>query len=392
MPGTAPTLRGGASRSGMRTSVSTTSGASRRVCSTASRPVEASPTISTVGSLSRSSTSPARIRCRRQRPVSSSMARVGQPGSEPEVPGVAVDLHRAAEQGGVLAHAYETVATTGARFSVGGDWVCHAQVQFGVGEDQLDPGGAGPVAGGVGERFLGDPVGGPVDGAGQRPPRAFDGERDGGPCPTVLADKSFEGCQPGRRLERAERGAVVVSRRAAPARTAMTLIADPAESWRSRAIRARSWATASRRPCSASCSARARRSPGRSCVLGAGGSAHRRTIPRPTAGQVQCHRHRLRRGDHRPADRRRPRRARHHGRILHRHDPGHVRCRPHPAPGAVGQAGRVRRGGVLGCAWSRRSPPSSAVRPCSAPTASRSALPEPSGLSSASPSTSPWPD
>ena len=155
-------------------------------------------------------------------------------------------------------------------------------------EGELDVRAAAAVTGRVGQRLLEDPVRGLVDGAGQRPRRAARSSVTARPA-AVVGDKRPQRGEAGRRrlggrrlaqacsdlvdladrlarelLDRLQRlrgrSGRVARSRAAPARTAITLIAWPAESCRSRAIRARSSATASRRSRSASRSARCARS------------------------------------------------------------------------------------------------------------------------------------
>ena len=177
-----------------------------------------------------------------------------------------------------------------------------------------------PVAGGVGERLLEDAVRGLVETGRKRPPR---------PRVRTLTTRPAERCRSAR-VSRAARprvarrfrrlfgrsssrrartswsispsvsratssivssaacersGSLLASSLAAPAWTRITLIAWPAESWRSRAMRVRSSAAARRRSRSASRSARRGAPRARRSARAAGGPGRRSPTPHPRRGR-----------------------------------------------------------------------------------------------------------
>ena len=169
-------------------------------------------------------------------------------------------------------------------------------LELAAAEGELDLRAAGAVAGGVGERLLEDPVRGLLDagrraGGARRGPRpSRPGRRRGGVRRARRARPARPAARPRRRSEprrpragpsticsisptvsratssivanasRAASGSSAARMRPSPAWTRITLIAWPAESCRSRAIRVRSSAAARRRSRSASRSARSARS------------------------------------------------------------------------------------------------------------------------------------
>jgi hypothetical protein len=200
------------------------------------------------------------------------------------------DFEAAAEEGRTLAHAHQPVPAVRPRRALAEGVVADPQLEPRLAEGNLDPSRTPAVPGGIRKRLLEDPVRSLVDDALELPRLASFVRWTSSPAAawratSVSSDASPGGAstapfsEPGSRrvptiwsisptVLRAnspiaanaacERSGSCRSR-AVPARRAMTLIAWPAASWRSRAIRARSSA-ARRRSRSASSSPRRARS------------------------------------------------------------------------------------------------------------------------------------
>ena len=150
------------SRSGMRTSMRTTSGLSAWAWWIAARPSPASPTTSIALSVESTAFRPARMRSssstRSTRPAARSCSvAVGQVSTNPEGAVARSRLQAPSEQSRPLAHPDEAVAgSAGSQRRPGR--VAHADLERARPEADLDVGASLAVPGGVGERLLEDPV------------------------------------------------------------------------------------------------------------------------------------------------------------------------------------------------------------------------------------------
>jgi hypothetical protein len=131
---------------------------------------------------------------------------VGHAGTDAESAVGAGDLEGAAEQRGALAHPEDAVSAGGhvavrpRRGRVG-----HRQLELSLAVGDLDVRAAAAVTGGVRERLLQDPVGGPVEAGREGTPPALDTDLRLEPGGPVAFDERLECREAGGRLGRSVR-------------------------------------------------------------------------------------------------------------------------------------------------------------------------------------------